>query len=123
LAKKKYEEVISGRKWNSTSFVASLKLLYEETLGNDRLLKDVAIKTAQEYIKDLCDRGDFATLCRETGEIAFDILKASLTEDRASSTAEPPVKACRFSVQSTHISYLPNFFGDYHCSSCRRFFS
>ncbi|EKD20163.1 uncharacterized protein L3040_002878 [Drepanopeziza brunnea f. sp. 'multigermtubi'] len=75
LAKNKFEEII-GDQWNSASFVASLKLLYEGTPEKDRLLKDVAIKTAGKRAKQLCDRGDFVTLCKEDGEIAFDVLKA-----------------------------------------------
>ena len=123
LAKKKYEEVISDRRWNSTSFVASLKLLYEETMGNDRLLKDVAIKTAQEHITEFCDRGDFASLCMETGEVPFDILKASLVKNGATSIAGPPVRTCPSCSQSTHVSYNPTVFGTYQCSSCLRCFS
>jgi hypothetical protein len=79
LAKVKYEEVIP-QNWNSASFVASLKLLYEETLESDRLLKDVAIKTAGEHVNELMDRGEFAVLYKENGELAFDVLKASLVD-------------------------------------------
>lgn len=78
LAKKKFEEVVTDR-WNSGSFVAGLKLLYKETLENDPSMKDIAVKTAGEHVKDLCDRGEFVALCKEEGEIAFDVLKASLT--------------------------------------------
>ncbi|PVH79551.1 hypothetical protein DL98DRAFT_216253 [Cadophora sp. DSE1049] len=119
LSMKKYEEVVSAG-WNSASFVASLKLLYEETMENDRLLKDVVIKTAGEHVKDLCDRGEFVTLCKEKGEIAFDVLKASLT-------AEPSVTACPFCLQLTNVSHSPpsqyQYYGRFYCSCCGRHFN
>ena len=43
----KYKESLPSG-WNSASFVASLKLMYELTPESDRLLKDVAIKAAGE---------------------------------------------------------------------------
>ncbi|TVY20479.1 hypothetical protein LARI1_G001841 [Lachnellula arida] len=78
LAKKKYEEVIA-ESWNCASFIASLKLLYEETLESGRALRDVAAKVAGQHAKELADRGEFAALCQEHGSISFDILKSSLT--------------------------------------------
>jgi len=77
LAKNKYEEVVPEN-WNSTTFVASLKLLYEDILESDRLLKYVAVETAGEHAKELVDRGEFVALCSEHGELAFDVLKSSL---------------------------------------------
>jgi hypothetical protein len=77
LATKKYKEVLP-RTWNSPSFIASLALLYDETPDTDCLLREVALNAAGEHAKDLVDRGEFAGLCRERGEIAFDVLKASL---------------------------------------------
>ncbi|KAI9047406.1 hypothetical protein LZ554_008850 [Drepanopeziza brunnea f. sp. 'monogermtubi'] len=96
LAKKKFEEII-GDQWNSASFVASLKLLYEGTPEKDRLLKDVATKTAWLNAKQLCDRGEFVALCKENGEIAFDVLRAAVTEtpdcfDCYSSKINPPCR-------------------------------
>ncbi|TVY58983.1 BTB and MATH domain-containing protein 43 [Lachnellula cervina] len=79
LAEKKYEEAIAGS-WNSASFVASLKLLYEETLESDRALKDAAAKVAGQHARELVDRGEFAALCKEHGQIAFDVLKSSILE-------------------------------------------
>jgi hypothetical protein len=47
-------------------------------MENDRLIKDVAIDAAGQYAKALAARDDFATLCKQNGEIAFDVLKASV---------------------------------------------
>jgi hypothetical protein len=77
LAKVKYEAALPDY-WNSASFVASLKLLYEATPDSERNLKDIAIKTAGEHAKELMDRGEFRALCKANGEIAFDVLAASL---------------------------------------------
>ncbi|KAG4433153.1 hypothetical protein IFR05_011366 [Cadophora sp. M221] len=88
LAKTKFEELVTDR-WNTSSFVASLKLLYKETMENDRPMKDIAVKTAGKHVKDLCDRGEFVALCKEEGEIAFDVLKAS-------SVVEAPLEACPY---------------------------
>ena len=46
--------------------------------GPGRLLKDVDIKAASERSKELMGRGEFMTLCKEKGEITFDVLKESL---------------------------------------------
>ncbi|KAK0117806.1 hypothetical protein ONS95_012131 [Cadophora gregata] len=113
LAKKKYEEVMLAA-WDSVSFAANLKLLYEESMENDRSLKDVAIHTAGDHAKELCDRGEFATLCRENGEIAFDILKASLT-------ADPLVKTCPFRHQSNYVQHHCR--GLTYCQSCGNYFN
>ena len=64
LAKNKYEDALLDD-WNSASFVASLKLLYEETIDADRTLKDVAIRAAGDHLEELLDHGDFVALCTE----------------------------------------------------------
>ena len=64
LAKNKYEDALLDD-WNSASFVASLKLLYEETIDADRTLKDVAIRAAGDHLEELLDQGDFVALCTE----------------------------------------------------------
>ncbi|KAH6664422.1 hypothetical protein B0J14DRAFT_245465 [Halenospora varia] len=66
LTKKKYEEAVPD-KGNSASFMASLKLLYEETAETDHILQDFAVKAAGDYIKEILDRGEFVTLCTERG--------------------------------------------------------
>lgn len=77
FAKSKYEKSV-GSSWNNADLVASLQLLYEETTESDRLLKDVAITADGGNVKVLVDRGEFATMCKSNGEIAYDVLRASL---------------------------------------------
>jgi hypothetical protein len=77
LAREKYEDVVPHT-WDSSSFVASLKLIYEETLESDRLLKDVAVNMAGQHMKKLVDREEFVDLCKNNGVIAFDVMMASL---------------------------------------------
>lgn len=116
LAKEKYKEVVSAG-WNSAAFVASLKLLYEETMETDRLLKDIAIETAGKHVRDLCGRDDFVALCKESGDIAFDILRASLP-------VEPPVKACTDCYRTTHVHYLGRIRRwQFHCTRCNEYFN
>lgn len=78
LAKGRYKRLVPLA-WNSASFVSSLKLLYKETPDSDRILKSIAVQVAWEHMKELINRGDFAALCKEIGEISFDVLKVSLT--------------------------------------------
>ena len=78
LANIKYETALSAH-WNSTEFVESLKLLYEETMENDTLLKEVAIKVAGDNAKQLLDREEFVALCEENGTIAVEVLRRTIT--------------------------------------------
>jgi len=41
-------------------------------------LQDVALKAAGEHAHELGDRGKFVELCKAKGELAFDILKATM---------------------------------------------
>jgi len=75
-AMKKYQAV-EPIEWNSTSFSASIQLVYESTLEPDAL-RAVIAKAAASHMKELVDRGEFVALCQGNGEVAFDILKASL---------------------------------------------
>lgn len=47
-------------------------------MDNDRALKDVAMKSAGEHARKLLDRREFVDLCKIKGDIAVDVLKASL---------------------------------------------
>ena len=76
LATQKYEAILEDE-WNSESFSESLLLMFDETPDTDRMLKDVAIKCAGEKSRELADRGEFAALFKERGEIGFEIFKAS----------------------------------------------
>lgn len=75
LSAKKFKAHLA-REGNSSSFSSSLGLMYEETPENDRLLKDVAIKYAADNYPMLVKLGEFGKLCRERGNIAFEILQA-----------------------------------------------
>ena len=114
LSMTKYKESLPSG-WNSASFVASLKLLYELTPESDRLLKDVAIKAAGENAQKLADRGEFVTLCKENGEIAFDVLKASFTAKPIPLTW----KACIYCGNSQRVAQNLDLDGQYHSYSCR----
>jgi hypothetical protein len=77
LAKIKYE-AIASKEWNTPGFSTSLQLVYEETVETDRMLKDVAIVIAGKHAKELLDRGEFNDLCKMNGNVAYDVLKASV---------------------------------------------
>lgn len=79
LAKIKYEELVDYY-WRRPSFVTTLRLLFEGTPESDPLMK-VAIKTAGQNARELVDKGEFATLCKECGELGFEIFKASMEDD------------------------------------------
>ena len=81
LVKRKYAEVVPYE-WNDASFAASLQFLYENTPESDRLLKDVAIRTAAQHAKELIDHGEFVDLFRNCKGIAFDVLKQALLPKR-----------------------------------------
>jgi uncharacterized Zn ribbon protein len=117
LAMTKYIAAISSY-WNSASLVASLKLLYEETPTSERRLKDVAIKAAREHIKLLVDNEEFATLCKKQGEIAFDVLKASIIPLEA---LEELCEGCSGYTQAHKVSPF-NSSRTTHCQSCGRSF-
>jgi hypothetical protein len=77
LAKEEYEEFVPHT-CDSSAFVASLKLIYDETLESDRLLKDIAVNMAGKHMNKLVDREEFRLLCKGHGVMAFDIMMASL---------------------------------------------
>jgi hypothetical protein len=127
LAAKKYGEALLNH-WNSAPFVASLKLVYEETLENDRPLKDLAVKTAAKHAKELTDRDDFASLCKENAEITFDVLKASLKITPGSICPECETgmyvrkhtyEACDYCCNCRSIHDMTN---PYYCVECEKYF-
>jgi hypothetical protein len=120
LALAKYKTAVAVY-WNSASFVASLRLMYEETRETDSAMKDIAIKAAGEHVHSLVDRGEFVALYKENGEIAFDILKASLVP------SEPitvhchecgSTNTCPLDVPGPHEVYgfCRHYCGDCNCS-------
>jgi hypothetical protein len=83
LAKNKYEYIISAA-WNTSFFVESLRTIYDGTPDSSKMdmLRELALNTAGKHAKELMDRGEFLTLCRERGDISTDILKASLNVEK-----------------------------------------
>jgi len=95
FATKKFETALVDQ-WNSKSFADSLRLMFDETLENDRMLKDVAIKYAGKKARQLVDRGEFATLLKEKGEIGFEIFKVSLNKTPVKASLNmTPIKAAK----------------------------
>jgi hypothetical protein len=80
LAILKYEKALRDY-WNSPPFVARLRLLRGMTSESSCGLRSIAVKAAGEHVESLMDCGKFATLCNHDGQIAFDVLKASLARE------------------------------------------
>lgn len=74
LACAKYKEVWQ-KSWNSAHFTESASLVYENTVEEDKMLRDVIVKAASDNIKALLDRGEFVELLKSYGDFATDILK------------------------------------------------
>jgi hypothetical protein len=79
LAKTKYESILTTS-WNTKQFVESLELIYDglPEMSEPDSLRDLAIKTAAAHAKELMDRDEFMDLCKERGDFATDVFKASL---------------------------------------------
>lgn len=92
FAAKKYEEIIPGE-WNTPSFAASLKLLYDQTLDSDRMMKDMAIKLAGHHATKAADPTEFMALCTERSDIAYDVLKFAM-DAMYTMKSESEVKPC-----------------------------
>jgi len=86
LAEEKFESIVSAE-WKCPSFTSCLELLDAVFTGTDRLLEDVNIKVAASHIEELVNSCMFANLCKKTGEIGFDVLKASVSPVSTSKTA------------------------------------
>jgi len=101
LAKGKYEALLPIV-WNTEQFVESLKLIYDGTPDTNEPdgLRELAIRTAAIHAKELLDRGEFLNLCRERGDFATDVLKATLNPALASGADGLFGKKCR--VNATH---------------------
>ncbi|PQE06300.1 BTB POZ domain protein [Rutstroemia sp. NJR-2017a BBW] len=111
LAKTKFEAAVSSD-WNTSALSESLRLMYDGLPDSDRLLKDVAVAAAAGHVKELVDRGEFVALCKDNGDIAFDVLKASLSPTRK-------IKNCPWGGISheSHVSYSESQ-QEYYCSDC-----
>ena len=70
----KYKEVLTTT-WNSTSFIESARLIFENTPESDRMLREVTIRKASEDTRALFDRGEFVALLKDRSDFAADILR------------------------------------------------
>lgn len=119
LAKDKFEAILATG-WNSEHFVDSLKLIYDGTpdTAEPDSLRELAINTAAIHAKELMDRGEFLSLCKERGDIATDILRASVHQPAAETNASPrPV--CR--VNASHMIYVVQSARSYNGAPSQRF--
>jgi len=89
VAKTKYLAAMPDT-WNSASFVASLKVLYEEATETDHAMKDIAVEAAGEHARELLGREEFLSLCKENGEIAVNVMKTALMDP-----LKQPCASCR----------------------------
>jgi len=101
LAKTKYESILATA-WNTKEFVESLELIYDglPEMSEPDSLRDLAIKTAAAHAKALMDREDFMDLCKERGDFATDVFKASLQQGQTAAadpmgTAGSGIPMCR----------------------------
>jgi hypothetical protein len=103
LAKEKYGSILSSA-WNTEHFVHSLKLIYDGTPDTSEPdgLRELAIKAAATHAKELLDRGEFLNLCKERGDLATDVLKASLHQ--TSEDGGSGIPRCR--VNSNHAIHV-----------------
>lgn len=82
VAKLKYSCIIHPEIFNTSVFVKSLELIYDTTPESDKGLRNIAVETATDQIKDLCAREDFKVLCTSRGDIAFDIMRSTAEKMR-----------------------------------------
>ncbi|CAD6452425.1 b6a0de1f-0760-4072-9c36-5fc5038b03e6 [Sclerotinia trifoliorum] len=89
LAKRKYEAAIDTE-WNTPSFSASLELMYEELPESDTCLTSLALQTASKHVKELKDKEEFASLCKNNPAIAYDLFTTAASQSPAT-IPEPKV--------------------------------
>ncbi|TVY58984.1 hypothetical protein LCER1_G001220 [Lachnellula cervina] len=125
LATTKYKDLLQTA-WDSESFSQSLELLFDQTMENDRMLKDVAIEFAGGKAQELMERQDFVSMIKENGNIGAEIFKASLaalSKVRAASApmAQLPNPACVSCGSSALVSPARNTTANviWWCQSCR----
>jgi hypothetical protein len=73
----KYKEVLMET-WNSTSFIESATLVFENTPESDRMLREVIIWKAGENAKALFDCSEFVVLLKSYSDFAAEILRDTL---------------------------------------------
>ena len=70
----KYKQVLPET-WNSTSFIESAGLIFENTPQSDRMLREVIIRKASENTKALFDRREFIALLQSHSDFAVEVLR------------------------------------------------
>jgi len=71
------------------------RLMYKNLTASNRLIKTVAMETARKNLKALKDRGEFVSLLREDGEIAYDVLEAVLSDSALPTLKRSQLGPCR----------------------------
>ncbi|KAF4619085.1 hypothetical protein G7Y89_g14762 [Cudoniella acicularis] len=87
----KYKEVLPTT-WNSTAFTESARLIYDSTLDNDRMLREVIIRKASENVKVLFDRGEFIDLLQSHGDFAMEVLRSVVFDSEPRQEAQAAIK-------------------------------
>ena len=72
--------------WNTTGFIASLDLLYENTSENDTILKNAAMEAIGVDVWKLMEREDFKDLGKKYARLTFDTLASLATVQRGALT-------------------------------------
>lgn len=70
----KYKEVLLAT-WNSSSFIESASLVFENTPESDQMLRKVIIRKASENARALFDRNEFVALLESHGGFAAEVLR------------------------------------------------
>jgi hypothetical protein len=70
----KYKEVLPAT-WNSTSFIESARLIFENTPESDLMLREVIIQKVTENAKALFDHSEFVALLQSHGDFATEVLR------------------------------------------------
>lgn len=102
------------------SFSESLRLMYEQTPGSDRQLKDVAVRCASDHMGELMNQDHFVGLLTMVGEIAVDILRCESRNTRLSGSGSTKVLMFCISCKS-EVEQCANKFGTrkhWHCRVC-----
>lgn len=87
--------------WNSPVFLASALLLWNNTMDDDRLLRNAIVIVAGNHIKTLLDRGEFVDLMREHGSFSLDIVKFMQGHEfETCKTEDEPQSWIRFSKKA-----------------------
>lgn len=74
LASDKFNRFLPCGIWNSSDFTESARLVYENTMETDRMLRDIIVQTASINVKALLDRGEFVELLKDHGDLATEIM-------------------------------------------------